>query len=314
MIENLNFSALRVLECAARHLSFKEAARELFVTPAAVSLQIKNLENHLGFKLFERYNRGLVLTPEAVAGLPTLTLGFEQIVKSVQQMRNASSNQSVTVWMAPAFAAKWLVPRLPKFSAIYPFVDLNISASTSLIDGGTNQSAIPAENIRQHEVDIVIRFGKGHYDGCQVDKLFDVSAIPLCSPKLLEGPHPLLKPSDLCHHKLLHDQTRYEGRPTWATWLAAAKVDNVNPSHGVRFNHVDLALTAAAEGQGVVLSMAALAADDIAAGRLIIPFELSLPLDYAYYMMTLPENLEQPHVAAFRDWVLEEASRVESDG
>jgi LysR family glycine cleavage system transcriptional activator len=311
MIENLPFSALRVFECAARHLSFKRAAKELFITPAAVSQQIKTLEHLLGVKLFNRLNPGLSLTDEAIVGLPALTEGFENIIDSVHRMRSISEDATLTVWMAPSFAAKWLVPRLHRFSKAHPDIDLNISASRKLIDLNTTKNTIPAENFRRDNVDVAIRFGKGDYPGCRVDKLFSVSAIPLCSPELLKGNHPLRTPEDLRFHTLLHDDTMYEGRPDWATWLKAAAVNNVDSSHGVHFNHVSLALTAAVEGQGVVLSMKALASDDIAAGRLVIPFDIGLPLEYAYYVITLKEFADHPRTAAFRDWLIEEANSEE---
>ena len=279
MIENLPFSALRVFESVARHLSFKRAAEELFITPAAVSQQIKTLEHQLGVKLFNRHGRGLSLTEEAKAGLPMLTEGFEKLVDSVHRIRGANEDATLTVWMAPSFAAKWLIPRLHRFHEACPGIDLNITASRNLIDSNTSKKTIPAENFKRDNVDIAIRFGKGDYPGCRVDKLFSVNAIPLCSPRLLEGEHPLRSPEDLRFHTLLHDDTRYEGRPDWATWLKAAEVDNVDFTHGVHFNHVNLALTAAVEGQGVVLSIKALASEDIAAGRLVIPFDIGLPLE-----------------------------------
>lgn len=311
MIENLPFSALRVFECAARHLSFKRAAQELFITPAAVSQQIKTLEHQLGVKLFNRLNRGLSLTDEAAIGLTALIEGFENISDSVHRMRSASKNPIVTVWMAPSFAAKWLIPRLHRFSRAHPGIDLNISASRNLIDSSSTKNTIPTENFRRDNVDIAIRFGRGNYPGCRVDKLFSISAIPLCSPDLLEGEHPLRTPEDLRFHTLLHDDTMYEGRPDWATWLKAAAVSNVDSSHGVHFNHVSLALTAAVEGQGVVLSMKELASDDIAAGRLVIPFNIGIPLKYAYYVITLEESANHPLTDAFRDWLIEEANSEE---
>lgn len=314
MIENLPFSALRVFESAARHLSFKRAAEELFITPAAVSQQIKTLEHQLGVKLFNRHGRGLSLTEEAKAGLPMLTEGFEKLVDSVHRIRGANEDSTLTVWMAPSFAAKWLIPRLHRFYEACPGIDLNITASRNLIDSNTSKKTIPAENFRRDNVDIAIRFGKGDYPGCRVDKLFSVNAIPLCSPRLLEGEHPLRSPEDLRFHTLLHDDTRYEGRPDWATWLKAAAVDNVDSTHGVHFNHVNLALTAAVEGQGVVLSIKALASEDIAAGRLVIPFDIGLPLEYAYYLITLEEVTDHPHTAAFRAWLIEEARQEEEAG
>ena len=314
MIENLPFSALRVFESAARHLSFKRAAEELFITPAAVSQQIKTLEHQLGVKLFNRHGRGLSLTEEAKAGLPMLNEGFEKLVDSVHRIRGANEDATLTVWMAPSFAAKWLIPRLHRFYEACPGIDLNITASRNLIDSNTSKKTIPAENFKRDNVDIAIRFGKGDYPGCRVDKLFSVNAIPLCSPHLLEGEHPLRSPEDLRFHTLLHDDTRYEGRPDWATWLKAAAVDNVDSTHGVHFNHVNLALTAAVEGQGVVLSIKALASEDIAAGRLVIPFDIGLPLEYAYYLITLEEVTDHPHTAAFRAWLIEEARQEEEAG
>lgn len=308
MIENLPFGALRVFESAARHLSFKLAAAELSITPAAVSQQIKSLEHQLGVKLFNRQNRGLSLTQEAIQGLPKLTQGFDQLSQSVSLIRNTQKDKKVTVWMAPSFASKWLIPRLNRFSESYPDIDLDISANRDLVDSTTSKNSIPAENFRRNNVDIAIRFGKGKYPGCRVDKLFSVSAIPLCSPELMLGDHPLRTPEDLKFHTLLHDDTKYEGRPDWPTWLKAAKVSGVAAKRGLRFNHGNLAINAAVDGQGVVLSMKALASGDIAAGRLVTPFDLSLPLEYAYYVITLEEYADQPNTSSFRNWLIQEAS------
>lgn len=308
MIENLPFSALRVFECAARHLSFKLTAEELHVTPAAISLQIKTLEHQLGIKLFNRHSRGLSLTHEATLCLPGLSSGFESIVNSVHRMRSASESSSLTVWTAPSFASKWLVPRLHRFSQAHRDIDLNISGSRELIDSNTTKNSISAENFRSNNIDIAIRFGRGNYPHCRVDKLFSVSAIPLCSPELLQGEHPLRCPDDLRFHTLLHDDTVYEGRPDWKTWLKAAEVDSVDANHGMHFSHANLAITAAIDGQGVVLSMKALASADLAAGRLVMPFDISLPLEYAYYVITQEEFTNHPRIAIFRDWLIEEAA------
>lgn len=312
MIENLPFGALRVFESAARHLSFKRAAEELFITPAAVSQQIRSLEHQLGIKLFNRHNRGISLTDEALAGLPALIRGFEGLTDSVQRIRDAGLQSTLTVWMAPSFASKWFIPRLQRFSESYPEIDLSISASPGLVDSNSARNTIPAENFRRDNVDVAIRFGKGDYPGCRVDKLFSVLAIPLCSPELMHGDHPLNTPDDLRYHTLLHDDTRYEGRPDWATWLEAANVSGIDASRGVHFNHGSLAINAAVNGQGVVLSMKTLASGDLAAGRLVVPFDIGLPLEYAYYLITLNEFSERPHTAAFREWLLAEAAEEEN--
>ena len=313
MIKNLPFGALRVFESAARHLSFKKAAQELFITPAAVSQQIKTLEEYLDVKLFNRHGRGLSLTPSAMLGLSKLTSGFDDITEGVELIRGAEENASLTIWMAPSFASKWFIPRLNRFSERHPDIDLDISATPNLVDSSSPGDSIPVENFRRDNVDIAIRFGKGQYPGCRVDKLFSVSAIPLCSPELMEGKHPLRKPSDLQYHNLIHDNTRYEGRPDWPTWLEAAKVSDVDGSRGLRFNHGNLAINAAVDGQGVVLTMRALASDDIAEGRLVVPFDIELPLEYAYYMISLEELDDHPRCKAFREWLLEEAAMEEEN-
>ena len=308
MIENLPFGALRVFECAARHLSFKRAAQELFITPAAVSQQIKSLEHQLGVKLFVRHSRHLSLTDEAKDGLPLFSQGFNALIQGVEAIRRAHKEPTLTIWMAPSFASKWFMPRLHRFADRHPDIDLDISASPTLVDSSASNKAIPVENFRRDNVDIAIRFGKGNYPGCRVDKLFSVSAIPLCSPELMNGEHPLRTPEDLRFHTLIHDDTRYEGRPDWATWLEAAGVNDIDADRGLHFNHGNLAINAAVDGQGVVLSMKALASDDIAAGRLVTPFNIALPLEYAYYLITLEELTDHPHTAAFCEWLLEEAS------
>ncbi len=314
MTDHLPLNALKAFEAAARHLSFSKAAEELHVTPAAISQQIKTLEDLLGVQLFHRLNRALALTQAGQAGLPRLSEGFMKLAEGVRQIRGQSSTCTLTVWVAPSFAAKWLVPRLHRFAMAYSDIDLSISASSDLTDSAQAHSLIPADSFHRHNVDIAIRFGMGEYSGCRVDKLFSVTAVPLCSPRLLEdADHPLRCPDDLRYHTLLHDDTPYEGRPDWASWLKAAGVDGIDVNRGVHFNRVSLALEAAADGQGVVLSMRPLAAADLTAGRLVIPFDLSLPLNYAYYVISLKETAAEPKIIAFREWLLSEAAEEQAE-
>lgn len=305
MADHLPFNALRAFEAVARHLSFKQAAEELFVTPAAISQQVKSLEDALGVELFHRYNRKIELTDAARLGLPKLAEGFANLSEAVNLLKATPQASTLTVWMAPSFAAKWLMPRLPRYRSTHADIDLKISASRDLIDNGKARNTIPAENFRRDNVDIAIRFGRGDYPGCRVDKLFSVVAIPLCSPSLLEGLSPLRTPADLRNHTLLHDDTPYEGRPGWSTWLSAAGVGDIESGHGMSFNSVSLALAAAIAGQGVVLTLQALATDDIAAGRLVAPFELSLPMQSAYYVISLQDKADLPNIREFREWLLE---------
>ena len=160
-------------------------------------------------------------------------------------------------------------------------------ASALLIEGARTKGVISSDDLRRHGVDVAIRFGQGQYPGCKVDKLLPVTVVPLCSPRLMQGEHPLREPADLRFHTLLHDDTAYEGRPDWATWLALAGVKDVDPSHGLRFNHSALALDAAAEGQGVALTLRPLAEVDLASGRLVVPFRESVEIDVAYYLISL---------------------------
>jgi len=309
MAENLSLNALRAFESVARHGSFKAAAEELFVTPAAISQQIKSLEDNLGVKLFHRQSRSITLTKNAQRGIAKASEGFNNLTEAIQLIKAENDNTTLTVWSSPSFASKWLVPRLAEFTRANPGIDLEISAERSLIDTGENneKGSIQLDMFKREEVDIAIRFGQGVYDNCTVDKLFEVSAIPLCSPELLKGKHALTTPDDLRHQTLLHDATPYEGRPSWSVWLEAAGVENIDAEHGITFNSVNLALAAAAEGQGVVFTLEALAQDDIEAGRLVAPFDLSLPMSFAYYMITLEEFAEKPKVKRFRDWLLTKA-------
>ena len=301
-----SLNSLRAFEAAARHLSFRKAAAELHVTPAAISHQIKGLEEQLGVSLFHRLPRGLALTDEGSAGLPSLRSGFSKLAQAVEQMREAGHTGSLALEVAPSFAAKWLVPRLPKFSAAHPEIDLSIVGSAQQVDG-YDHDAIVRDDFRGGDVQIEIRFGSGDYPGCHVDRIFGVSAVTLCSPELLRGEHPLREPGDLAHHTLLHDETPWNGRPSWEDWLARAGNTELDTSHGPHFAPIQLLLQAAIDAQGVALTMDVLAARDIALGRLTMPFEEQVPVDGAFYLVTLEETAELPHIAAFRRWILDEA-------
>ncbi|GAA0417230.1 transcriptional regulator GcvA [Cocleimonas flava] len=301
-------TALRTFEAVARLKSFTKAANELYVTRAAVSHQIKNLEDYLGFQLIHRQTRSIALTPAAEAALPKLREGFNNLSDAVHLMSSHQTNENLTVWMAPSFASKWLVPRLHSFSLKYPEIDMQISGTTGLVDAEDGNVSME-EIFRANNVDVAIRFGSGNYPGCAVDKLFSVKAIPMCSPDLLNNPDkPLKTPEDLKFHTLLHDNTDYKGRPEWKPWLKHAGVTGVKVDRGLRFNHVSLAMDAAIDGQGVLMGIEMLARSDIEAGRLCQPFDLSLPLERSYYVIR-PESMDSNRhaVDAFIEWILEEA-------
>ncbi len=298
-------NSLRAFEIAARHLSFRKAAEELHVTPAAISHQIKLLEEQLGVALFHRLTRAIELTEVGRSFLPKLREGFENIALAVERVRAYGRADALTVNVPPSFATKWLMPRLHRLVTANPDIDIRILASMRLMD--TSRHDFPDE--QTVDADIDIRFGSGRYPHSRVDLLFPVSLTPLCSPSLLKGMRPLSRPSDLRYHVLLHDDTLYlsDGRPDWEQWLKAAGADGVDPSRGPHFNHSILGLEAAVDGLGVVLGIKELAAHDLAAGRLVAPFELSLAMDAAYYLVSAEANAERPKVATFRNWLLEEA-------
>ena len=300
-----HLNALKTFEVVARHQSVRRAAEELNVTPAAVSHQIKKIEEYFGISLFNRLDGRIEPTPVALAALPKLKEGFENLSAAVQQMRAVKGRRTLRVLAAPSFAAKWLAPRLNRFLATQDDVDLEVLSSDNLIAENVRPSAISAA-LKQKEVDVAIPFGRGRFPGCKATKLMPVDAVPLCSPRLLEGPGGLKKPSDLRGLTLLHDGTRYPENPSWAEWFAAAGLDGADDTRGIHFDHAMQALEAAIEGQGVALTLRPLALADISAGRLVIPFDIALPLRISYYVVQ-NQGPADPPVDMLRRWLLAES-------
>jgi len=304
-------TALRAFEVAARHLSFAEAARELHVTPAAISHQMKGLEDYLGQRLFRRLKRGLELTRAGQVLLPKLSEGFSRMADAVEDLRALGGENTLAVSVATSFASRWLTPRLHRFVSAHPDLDVRITASTRLIDPASGEVQ-PGDAIGESPVedaDIVVRFGTGDYPGFRVDRLLAVDVTPVCSPRLLET-QPLRAPEDLRRHVLIHDNLRAEdGQPLWDAWFALAGMPGTDTSHGLRFSHAMLALEAAADGLGVALGMRALAELDLASGRLVAPLGLALPLPFGYYIVSGADTAQRPGVVAFREWLLAEAAR-----
>lgn len=294
-------NALRAFEASARHLSFTKAADELGVTPAAVSHQIRQLEDYLGMPLFRRLTRAVLLTDAAQACLPTLREGFDRLAEAVAILQSADRAGILTVSVAPSFAGKWLLPRIERFTSAHPDIDVRISANMAVVD------------FRSDQVDVAIRFGRGNYEGLSVDKLFSESVTPMCSPAL-QRKRPLRTPQDLETHTLIHDDSAYVIGPTpdWRMWLKMAGVANVDADRGLRFSFAEHALQAAIDGLGVVLGRRSLASADLAGGRLVTPFALSLPIEFAYYLVRPAFEDDRPKVALFRDWILAEARRDEA--
>lgn len=312
-------NALRAFEVAARHLSFAKAARELSVTSGAISRQIRLLEDFVGAPLFRRRARTVELTELAQRCLPKLREGFDRLAEAVELIRSAREERVLVIAVAPAFAARWLMPRLHRFAATHPEVELRIAADRSLIDELRHEA--PASDgdagARAEDADLTIRFGSGSYPGARVDLLYEVALTPMCTPERAAGEHALTTPDALRHHTLLHDDTVYfsADEPDWAVWLRAAGVDGVDAQRGPRFSHAALALDAAAEGLGVILGVPALAAGDLAAGRLVAPFALRIPARHAYYLVCPEASVKRPEITSFREWLLREVREAaELDG
>jgi LysR family glycine cleavage system transcriptional activator len=293
-----SLNALRAFEAAARHLSLTKAARELHVTPAAVSHQLKALEADLGVALLRRVKGEFVLTETAQTVLPVLRAGFDQIAEAARRLRADEARHFLTISVGPTFAATWLVRRLGAFKAAYPETDVRLQTTDQVVD------------FARDGVDIGIRFGPGDYPGLQAVRLFHEEIYPVCSPGLLARGPPLESPADLAGHTLLHVEWTWaltKGETLdWQLWLRAAGAEGVDALRGPRFSHASLALQAAIEGQGLALGSESLARDDLAAGRLVRPFDVVLPVNFAYYLVYPEEAAELPKIANFRDWILAE--------
>ena len=288
--------ALRGFEAAARHLGFVQAGEELYVTPAAISHQVKQLEEYLGIQLFRRLPRGLLLTESGQLLSVGLREIFSRLDGLMMQIQESDEQGALTISVAPMFAAKWLVPRLQQFEVVHPGIDLRISSSLATID------------FQRDGFDAAVRLGHGRYPGLAAIKLFEESVTPMCSPRLFAGVGRPLVPTDLQEQILLHDDSLAfnPNAPNWSTWLKAAGTDTVYAARGTRFSQPDQALQAAIDGAGVVLGWRRLAADDISAGRLVMPFDLSLPLGSNFYLVYPESYASRPKVVMLRDWLLQE--------
>jgi len=295
-------NALRAFETAARHMNFSRAADELSVTPGAVSQQIQNLEDYVGAPLFKRTPKGLLLTDAAQTALPALREAFDRLGEAASLLTAAVDGRRVTVSAAPSFAAKWLVPRLGRFEAAHPEVDVWLSAGMELVDFANG------------EVDIAIRYGSGRYPGLEVQRLMNETVIPVASPELL-AERPLETPEDLAHHVLLHDGSpdADESCPDWQMWLTARGIRGVDGARGPRFNQSSLVIEAAMNGRGVALAKRALAQADIDAGRLVAPLQIATAVDFAYYVVHPKAKGRLSQVKAFVKWLGDEAGQHEAE-
>ena len=280
-------NTLRAFTVAAHTLSFTETAYELNVTQAAISHQIKTLEEHLGKKLFLRGNRSLELTEAGARFLPYVDQMFNLLERGTEEIMQADALPTLTVSVMPSFATRWLVPRLGLFFRAYPDIDFRLAPSRSLV------------NFNKENIDLAIRHGGGHYPGLTSIHLSNEQIFPVCHPSLLEGDHPIKCPNDLKHHILLHD----EGHGDWRTWLLEANATEVDASKGPVHTDSSMAVQQAIEGDGVALARSQLVRRDIASGALVKPFDITQPSRFAYYIVYPEEKVVTPQMQAFIQWM-----------
>ena len=294
-------NGLRAFEAAARYLSFTRAAQELHVTPAAVSQQVKALEDYFGVQLFRRLTRALMLTDAGQSVLPALKDAFDRLAEVDRSLRNRKDDRALTVSVPPSFGAKWLVPRLDRFRRRFPQYDVRIDATDKTVD------------FRLDNADIALRYGRGLYSGLISECLLTETVVPVCSPALIKTKNGLLTLQDLRHLTLLHVEWRNqdESTPNWQMWLRAAGLEDIDADRGPRFSMETMAVQAAIEGQGIALATSVLAENDITNGKLITPFPESLnqTTQFCYYVVYPELYADRRRVIDFRDWVLQEAAR-----
>jgi len=305
-------NALRVFEAAARHLSFKEAAAELNITQAAVSHQIKSLEEYLGVQLFKRAARGVQLTEAARACLPRLREGFESLAAAVEMIHERGAETDLEITAPPVFTARWLMPRLADFAKREPKIDVRVVASSKMVDAGALDSAATVSHLdlRSDTSGVEIHLGGGDYPGYRADRLFGVATVAVASPELVNGSPAIKTPEDLASHTLLHDDAMdvVAHGHAWQKWLEVAGVaDKVDGTRGPHFSSNILSLEAASQKLGVALALRPLVDADIASGRLCAPFKVELRPHSAYYLVCAEVIADRPAVAAFRKWLLEQA-------
>jgi LysR family glycine cleavage system transcriptional activator len=290
-------NSLKAFEAAARNLSFTKAAEELFVTQAAISHQIKLLEEHLSIKLFMRRNRSLLLTEEGQSYYLDIKDIFASLYEATEKLLSRGAKGSISIALTPSFAIQWLIPRLSEFSSLHPDIDVKIKA----VDF--------EENSLTDDVDVAIYYGLGHWQGVQADKLHTEFFIPVCSPLLLAGENPIQSAEDLEHHTLLHDMSRNN----WNEWIKQAGVKSVNVNQGPIFSHSSMVLQAAIHGQGIALGHNILAKPEIESGRLVTPFNQVLLSKNAYYLVCREAQVDSPKIATFREWLLAQVKQEQED-
>ncbi|MGI9199512.1 MAG: transcriptional regulator GcvA [Woeseiaceae bacterium] len=287
-------TSLRAFEAAGRHLSFTKAAAELTVTQAAISHQVKALEEHLDVALFLRLPRRLELTKAGKILLPVVRDSFNRISDSVAQLNKDVASKALTVRLAPSFAAKWLSPRLDNFRQLHPQVDLSLTLGNDAVD------------FQRQPIDIAITYGKGDWKRVVSERLLSIDFFPVCAPGLIQGEDELSAPDDLQRMTLLHDTDHR----LWTNWLELAGAHKVDPTRGTIVDDTNVLIQAAVDGLGVALGSAHFVADHLDSGKLVKPFETTLQSDYAYYVVCPKTHLKKPEVAQFKSWLMAQSQET----
>ncbi len=285
-----SLTALRMFEATARHASFTKAAAELNVTQAAVSHQLRALEDQLGIRLFQRSTRRLSLTAAGERLLPAVSDAFETLGRAVADIGRGERLLSITT--TPSFGARWLAPRLGRFTAANPEIEISVRHSTTVLD------------LQREQLDFAIRWGRANWPGVKTE-LIGPSAITLVASPAYARRLGLKRPSDVAKAGLLHEDTRED----WTEWLMVAGLDPALARRGIIFDDENALIQAALDGQGLALMARSLAEGDLAAGRLVSPFDLTLAEGYGYYLVYRADALARAKNAAFRAFVMDEAAR-----
>jgi LysR family glycine cleavage system transcriptional activator len=240
--------------------------------------------------LFVRRNRALALTREAQAYLPSVSTAFDDLRRATARLRRPERDGLLTVSTTASLAAKWLVNRVAAFQDANPGIEVRITTSPHLVD------------FQREEVDVAVRYGRGTWPGLRTDWLMAEDMFPVCSPALLTGDIPLRTPEDLAHHTLLHATV---SREDWQLWLTAAGLPvSLATRRGLSFDQSFMAIQAAVEGLGIALGRSRFVEADIAAGRLVVPFDVVLPADAGFYIVAPEDTADSPRIALFREWLI----------
>ncbi len=289
---------LRAFEVAARCLSFTRAAEELFVTPSAVSHQVKTLEENLGVALFVRDAKALSLTAAGKAYLPGVQEAFRQLAFATYQLHRERSIPALKLNLPPTFALKWLIPRMQGFMRQHPEIDLKVSTLKHMVD------------FAREDVDLAMRYGHGLYPGLRSELCLPVEVFPVCAPSLVQS-GAIAEPHDLRRQTLLHDDSTYDDvtNPNWAAWLEHAGVTGVDTTRGPSFWPSHLVIDAAIGGLGVALAKRIWVARDLAEGRLVRLFpQISLPVEHGYFFVYPEDRADDPRIGAFLAWMRQEVA------